>query len=143
MPSLDVEAIRRVKEERDQQRAEAIAWCGQALSEFKVAAQELETRAYSSEFLLNHASRDYGQPVAGIWPLLRKGDPENVLIDVLHGASMLIDGRLHLQGKPSEELSVAAWIAARCGYKTDVMRELFTRALLGESWTERTALNAW
>ena len=113
MASIDVDEIRQMKEARDKQRAEAIAWCTVALGEFQAGAIALETPSYTTGHLVEFASQSIDGPVTGIWPILRKGDPDNILIDVLHGAAMFKNGQLYVAGKLSDAEAAASWISAR------------------------------
>jgi hypothetical protein len=138
MPVLDIEAIRAKKQEILTQQAAAVAWCTEALLEYPNAAQQVGTPVRGNpEFLKHVYGADSGQ---GVWPILRE-DSDNFMIEIGHGASYTMTDKFWLKGKHAGHEDVAWWIAARCHYSVDVMRDLFEAALLGSAWTVSTALS--
>lgn len=140
MPAIDVEAIRAKISARDTSRARCAQWCAQALREFPDAVRALQTPTRGNPDFLKHVfGRDAN---SGVWPILRSDDPDNILIDIGHGAAFTGSGKAWAQGKEQNVDAVAWWIAARCGYSTDVASKVFESALMGESWSVRDALKA-
>lgn len=139
MGVLDVEAIRSRKEQAQRERAEAVGWCIQALSEFGPAARYLSTPPSGNPDLLKHTFGPHAFP--GVWPILRSNS-EEYLIQIKFGATLTIAGSFWVEGQPSTIDGAARWIAPRCGYSLDVMRQVIEDALLGESWTAASALRA-
>lgn len=140
MPALDVEAIRAKIADRDASRARCAQWCAEALREFPNAVRELETPPRGNPDFLKHV---FGPDAStGVWPILRVHNPDNFLIEIGHGAAFTGSGKTWAEGKQESVETVAWWIAARCGYSTDVASKVFESALMGESWSVRDALKA-
>lgn len=140
MSALDIESIRQQIAHRDARRQACVDWCLEALKEFPEAARTLATPTRGNpDFLKNVFGRDAR---SGIFPILRDDHPDNILIELGHGAAFLGSGQLYTGGSATSLPDGAVWIAARCDFSIDVAKTIFTHALMGESWTIREALRA-
>lgn len=139
MTVLDIDDIRAKKAAREAKQDEAVAWGIQAIQEFAAAAVALSTPTRGNPDFMKHVFGADAQ--AGIWPILREDDPDNLLIQIGHGAAMTGNGKVWVSGKVGSPEDAAWWIAARCHYSIPTMAALFEAALLGSSWNVRTALS--
>lgn len=140
MVVLDIESIQARIQERDARQQECANWCATALGEFADGVNAIGTPSRGNPDFLKHV---FGAAAAtGIWPILREDSPDNALIEIGHGAAMTGSGQVWIRGKESDVSSVAWWIAARCGYSTEIARTVFENALMGDSWAVSDALRA-
>lgn len=140
MALLDIDGIRARIAQRDARQQECATWCATALTEFPDGVNALGTPPRGNPEFLKHV---FGADAAGgVWPILRQDSPDNIIIELGHGAAMTGSGEVWAGAHQSDVENAAWWIAARCGYSTDIARIVFENALMGESWAVSDALQA-
>ena len=127
---IDIDGLRARRQAMLQAKAESIAYAQQGISEFVVAAQQIGTPPWA--FRGGEKTFNPQDVETGLFLVMRDGSGDEFWLQCLFGGVVAPSGRTYLRNKPSTPEAVAEWVAARCGYTTDRVKEAFEEALLGQ-----------
>lgn len=130
MGVIDIEGLKARWQAMLQAKAESTAYAQQGIAELAVASQQIGTPAWAPR-----VDRDFdGQDLeTGMFLVMRDGGSHDEFwLECQFGAIIAPSGNTYLHNKPSTPAALGEWVAARCGYSTDRVKEAFEEALLGQ-----------
>jgi hypothetical protein len=143
MTVFDIEAIRSMKQQKEDKEREAIKWCAQAAGEFAEIAKSIGTDA-------GQAKPSYWSEIGDDYKtMFSHGKVYNVLVDnsfdntthnEVSGSNIAEDGTLWRGGKEKNQRAFGTYIASACHYSIPVAQRLFEAAFLNAPWTVNRAL---
>ena len=112
-----------------QAKAESTAHAQQGIAEFAVAAQQIGTPAWVPRVKEGFDGQDLE---TGMFVVMRDAARDEFWLECQFGGIVAPSGNTYLHNQPSTPAAVGEWVAARCGYSTDRVKEAFEEALLGQ-----------